>query len=201
MDALKSIAELEGHYGTTAATSLRKVARRMTPEYRDWIGRSRFCALTTVGPEGTDCSPRGDDGPVVTELDPGTLVMADWHGNNRIDSLRNIVVDARVSLMFMVAGSNSIVRLNGRAIVTVDAALKARFARDGKEPRSVIVINIEEIYFQCARAPMRAGLWTRGDQSEGLPTAGDFLKAMSQGEIGGAAYDQEWPDRALKSMW
>lgn len=201
MRALKTIADLESHYGSAAAASLRKVARRLTPEYRTWIERSRFCTLTTVGPEGTDCSPRGDDGSVVAELDPGTLALPDWHGNNRIDSLRNIVVDERVSLMFMVAGSSSIVRVNGRAIVTVDADLKARFARDGKQPRSIIVVNIDEVYFQCSRAVMRAGLWTMGDQSEGLPTAGDFLTSLTQGEIGGAAYDQEWPDRALKTMW
>lgn len=201
MPRIDSIPALEKLYGLPAQASLRKVARRMTPQYRRWILKSRFCALTTVGPDGTDCTPRGDDGPVVTEIDPGTLAMADWHGNNRIDSLRNIVVDGRVSLMFLVAGSTSVVRVNGRAIVTDDPELIGRFARGGKQPRSVIVIDISEIYIQCARAVMRAGLWSMGDQSEGLPTAGDILKAMTMGELGGQEYDQLWPKRAAETMW
>lgn len=107
MRAIGNVEELESHYGTPGQASLVKVARRMTPAYRAWIGRSRFCILTTVGPEGTDASPRGDDGPVVRELDPGTLALPDWRGNERIDSLRNVVRDPRVSLMFFVAGQKS----------------------------------------------------------------------------------------------
>ncbi len=177
-----------------------KVARWMTPTYRAWIGRSRLCILSTVGPEGTDASPRGDDGPVVREIDPGTLALPDWKGNNRIDSLRNIVRDPRVSLMFLVPGSDNVIRVNGTARVTADAALRESFARDGKSPRTVILIAIEEIYSQCARALMRAGTWS-GDQSEGLPTIGDMLAEMSRGAIDGAAYDAEWPGRVQESLW
>jgi len=200
VDWIEDIESLEALYGAPAVASLRKVAARLTPLYRKWIMTSRFCVLSTIGPEGTDGSPRGDDGPVVTELDDRTLAMPDWRGNNRLDSLRNIVTDGQVSLMFMVPGSNTILRLNGQARLTRDAALRARFERQGRQPATVIVIRIGEIYTQCARAPMRAGLWTRDDSAD-LPTAGEILAEASDGEVGGAAYDAEWTERAAKTMW
>ncbi len=197
---VSSIAELEQVYGQPGAASLRKVAGHMTPLYRKWILQSRFCILSTVGPEGTDGSPRGDDGPIVVEQDPQTLLMPDWHGNNRIDSLRNIVVDGRVSLMFMVGGSNTVVRVNGTAKVSLSAELQQRFEHKGKLPRSVVVIRIDEIYTQCARALMRAGLWAQNAPSD-LPTPGDIIDEMTQGEIDGKAYDAAWPGRAETTMW
>ncbi|MEI4195452.1 pyridoxamine 5'-phosphate oxidase family protein [Roseovarius sp. E0-M6] len=197
---VEDIAELEAVYGAPGAPSLRKVATRLTPLYRKWIMTARFCVLTTVGPEGTDGSPRGEDGPVVTELDARTLAMPDWRGNNRMDSLRNIVTDGRVSLMFMVPGSNSVVRVNGRARVTMDEALRIRFADRVKPPKSVIVIDISEIYIQCARAPMRADLWHRNDSAD-LPTVGDILAEQTGGEEGGKTYDDAWQTRAAETMW
>jgi PPOX class probable FMN-dependent enzyme len=198
---IATLDDLHRQYGTPGRAALDKVASRLTPGYRAWIARSRFCILTTVGPEGTDASPRGDDGPVVTELNPGTLAMPDWKGNERIDSLRNIVRDGRASLMFFVPGSHNVIRVNGRAHVTADADLRQRFARGETLPRSVIVLEIAEIYSQCARALMRAGLWSSGDESAGLPTVGDLLREMTDGGFDGAAYDAEWPGRASKSMW
>ena len=200
MDFIEDIAALEALYGTPGQPSLRKVADHLTPLYRRWIMAARFAVLTTVGPAGTDGSPRGDDGPVVTELDPKTLAMPDWRGNNRLDSLRNIVSDGRVSLMFMVPGSNTVVRVNGTARLTADSALRARFERRGRQPATVIVIRIAEVYTQCARAVIRAGLWSR-DDAEGLPSAGDILAEVSKGEEGGAAYDAAWPARAAKTKW
>lgn len=201
MDFIETPSALEALYGTPGEAAVAKVARRLTPLYRAWIDRSRFCILTTVGPEGTDASPRGDEGPVVLELDEGTLALPDWRGNERIDSLRNVVRDPRVSLMFLVPGSNNVIRVNGRARITADEDLRARFAREGKQPRTVLVIEIVEVYSQCARALLRAGLWTAGDESAGLPTVGDLLRESSDGRIDGAAYDAEWPARARKSMW
>lgn len=201
MEFIEDIAALEALYGTPGTPALRKVARRLTPLYRKWIMASRLCVLSTIGPEGVDGSPRGDDGPVVVELDPGTLALPDWRGNNRLDSLRNIVRDSRVSLMFFVPGSNTVVRLNGIARLTADETLRSRFEKQGKQPATVIVIEISEIYTQCARALMRAGTWTSGDQSAGLPSAGDILAEMTAGEEGGARYDQEWHARAAKTMW
>ena len=200
MEWVEDITALEALYGAPGAPSLRKVAHRLTPLYRKWIMSSRFCVLSTVGPDGTDASPRGDDGPVVAELDEHTLAMPDWRGNNRLDSLRNIVGDGRVSLMFLVPGSNTIVRVNGRARLTTDQDLRTRFQHKTRLPATVIVITISEIYAQCARAPMRAGLWTR-DDSAGLPTMGEILAEMTAGEEGGTEYDADWTDRAAKSMW
>ena len=200
-DLIETIEALEDIYGQPKVTSVAKVADRMVPVYRRWISASNFCVLTTVGPEGTDGSPRGDEGPVVVEIDPKTLAMPDWKGNDRVDSLRNIVRDGRVSLMFMVPGSDNVVRINGRACLSVAEDLVTRFERKGLVPRSVILITIDEVYFQCSRALMRSRLWTAGDQSEGLPTPGDILKEMTSGKAGGASYDAEWPKRAKESMW
>ncbi|WP_102225572.1 pyridoxamine 5'-phosphate oxidase family protein [Acidimangrovimonas sediminis] len=201
MTFIEDIAALEALYGTPTEAATAKVADRLTPGYRTWIARSRFCLLSTVGPEGTDCSPRGDDGPVVTELDPRMLALPDWRGNDRIDSLRNIVRDPRVSLLFLVPGSNNVIRVNGRARVSADADLCARFARQGKVPRTVVVIEIAEVYAQCARAPLRARLWTSGDESRDLPSMGDLLREMTEGGFDGATYDAEWPGRAARTMW
>ena len=173
----------------------------MTPLYRKWIMSSKLCVLSTVGPEGTDGSPRGDDGPVVQEIDPGTLAMPDWRGNNRLDSLRNIVIDGRVSLMFLVPGSNNVVRVNGKAWLTADEALRRRFARGERLPATVIVIEIAEIYTQCARALMRAGLWDASAEVQDLPTVGEILAEVSDGEEGGAPYDAAWGARAARTMW
>ena len=201
MDYLNSVEGLEALYGAPSKGSLIKVADHLTPTYRKWIEASRFCVLSTVGPEGTDGTPRGDDGPVVAILDPQTLALPDWRGNNRIDSLRNIVRDPRVSVMFMVPGSMNVVRVNGEARLTADEALRARFIKGDKQPQTVTVIRINEIYVQCAKAVMRSRLWTAGDESSDLPSIGDMLKEMSAGEFGGEAYDKEWPDRAKSTMW
>ncbi len=201
MKFIETLDDLHALYGTPGAASLKKVANRMTPEYRVWIMASKFCILSTVGPEGTDASPRGDAGPVVAEIDEHTLALPDWRGNNRIDTLRNIIRDPRVSLMFLVPGSNNVVRVNGRAKVTADDDILNRFKQKAQHPRSVTVIKIEEVYSQCARAIMRAELWTGGDQSQGLPTVGQILSAMTDGDVGGPTYDADWADRAAKTMW
>jgi len=193
--------DLHAHYGQPGAASQIKVMAAMTPAYRAHISRARFCVLTTVGPEGTDCSPRGDEGPVVTIQDDQTLLLPDWKGNERIDSLRNIVRDGRVSLLFLIAGSNVAMRVNGSARVTADPEKIQGFERQGKKPRSVIVIRIEQVYSQCARALIRSGLWTDPHDIAGLPTVGDMLNEITSGEFDGATYDIEWPERAARTMW
>lgn len=200
MEFIDDIPALEALYGSPGAASIRKVAGHLTPLYAKWINASRFVVLTTVGPDGTDGSPRGDDGPVVLQLDVKTLAMPDWRGNQRLDSLRNIVVDGRVSLMFMVPGSNTVVRVNGQARLTEDQDLRARFEQKGPHPATVIVIRVGEVYTQCARALIRAGLWSRND-GEGLPTPGEILAEVSQGEEGGKSYDDAWSERAARTMW
>lgn len=200
MTPIKSLEALTALYPEVSPRSLAKVATRMTPLYRTWIEASRFCVLTTVGPEGTDGSPRGDAGPVVRITDDQTILLPDWMGNNRLDSLRNIVRDGRVSLMFMVPGSTNVVRINGTAILTADPEAIGLFDNSGKTPRSVIVVTISEMYFQCAKAVMRARLWSGEDEAQGLPTAGAFLKEMESG-FDAETYDATYPEYAKTRMW
>lgn len=201
MRKIPDIAALEALYGEPGAPSLRKVADRLTPHYSKWIMSSKLCILSTVGPNGTNGSPRGDDGPVVMELDARTLAMPDWRGNNRLDCLRDIVADGRLSCLFMVPGSNNVVRVNGRGFVTDDADLRARFSKNGRQPATVIVIKITEVYSQCARALIRAGIWNGTDESGVLPSMGEILAEMTSGEEGGAPYDAAWGPRAKDTMW
>lgn len=200
MNRIKSIEALEALYEPAVPTSLSKVVTTITPLYHRWIAASRFAILSTVGPEGTDASPRGDDGPVVLIEDEHTLLMPDWQGNNRLDSLRNIVRDPRVSLMFMVPGSTNVVRVNGSAILTDDEALRGRFEKRGKLPKTVIVVTAGELYFQCAKAILRSRLWSSEDESAELPTAGDFIKAFQQ-DFAAREYDETYAERAKERMW
>lgn len=159
-------------------------------------------ALATCGAEGLDCSPRGDSGQAVRIRDERTLLMADRRGNNRMDSLRNIVRDGRVALMFLIPGSNTTLRVNGTAVISVDPALLASMEMEGKLPRTVMIITIGEISFQCARALMRARIWDDDAKvaPETLPTPGDLLKQMKEA-FDAETYDREWPGRAKASMW
>lgn len=200
MAKVNDISELEALYGVPAKASLIKVLHHVSPLHAKWIAASRLCVLATIGPDGTDASPRGDDGPVARLADPKTVLIPDWRGNNRMDSLRNIVADGRVSLMFIVQGSNNCVRINGLAELRLDADLLDQFDDKGRKPRSVIVVNVAEVYSQCARALMRAGTWNGADHSEGLPTVGDFLNEAEAG-FDGASYDSEWLPRAEKTLW
>lgn len=197
---ISDIAALEALYGTPGKASLIKVADHLTPLYAKWIMASRLCVVSTIGPDGTDGSPRGDDGPVVQPLDAKTLLMPDWRGNNRMDTLRNIVADGRISLMFMVPRSNNVMRVNGTAVVSLDPDLIGRFQDRGRAPRSVVVITIAEVYSQCARALMRAGVWTADDKSTELPTVGELLAEQEAG-FDGAGYDAGWMARAKDTMW
>lgn len=199
MRIIENIAALEALYDRPVPTSLAKVAEHLTPLYRRWIGAARFCILATVGPEGTDATPRGDDGPVVRILDDRTLALPDWRGNNRLDALRNIVRDGRVSLMFLVPGSLNVVRVNGRAVLTDDPGLTESFEQAGKHPKTVVLVTLHEVYFQCAKALMRSNLWSRDDQA-GLPTAGQFL-AEQDPSFDAEPYDLSYPDEAPKRMW
>ena len=202
MTIVTSVEQLNALYGEPGEASLVKVTDFLLPEYRTMIEASPFMALATVGPEGLDCSPRGDAGSVIHIEDERTLMLPDWRGNNRIDSLSNIVRDPRVALMFLIPGSNTTMRLNGRAVVRVDEALTQRFVMDGRHPRAVVVIAIDEVYSQCARAVLRADLWNaeKFRDSSLLPTVGAMLASAKKG-FDGVAYDREWPGRAAKTMW
>jgi uncharacterized protein len=203
MSVIATVAQLEAIYGLTNDASTVKVADRITPSYSVLIEKSPFAALATSGPEGLDCSPRGDLAGFVRIQDSKTLMIPDRRGNNRIDSLRNIVRDPRVALLFLIPGSGSTLRVNGRAQVSVNPDLLASFKVEGKAPRTVIVMTIDEIYFQCARAIVRSDLWNPDKRIDPktLPTPGQILADMSDNRVGGEQYDREWPERARQTMW
>jgi len=203
MSTIATIAELEAIYGFPGETSTVKEVDRITPHYRAFIERSPFVTLATGGPEGLDCSPRGDLPGFVRVHDERTLMLPDRRGNNRVDSLRNIVRDPRVALLFLIPGVGNTLRVNGSAHLTTDAEALSSFAVEGKRPRSVIVVAVEAVYFQCARALVRSDLWNpeKFADPKSLPSAGQILAALSQDRVGGAEYDRAWPERARQSLW
>ena len=203
MPKITSVDQLHKLYGKPAETSLAKEVDHVTPEYAKFIMHSPFLALATVAPEGLDCSPRGDLAGFVKLKDPKTLIMPDRRGNNRIDSLSNIVRDPRISLMFLVPGSATVMRVNGQGEVSTDPDLCAEFAVKGRLPRSVVITHVERVYFQCARAIYRSGLWDAESQVDpaDLPSVGEMLATITKGQLGGEAYDKDWPERAKASMW
>jgi PPOX class probable FMN-dependent enzyme len=203
MSVVATIEQLEAIYGQTNDASTVKVADHVTPSYRVMIEKSPFAALATSGPEGLDCSPRGDLAGFVRIHDQKTLMMPDRRGNNRIDSLRNVVRDPRVALLFLIPGSGNTLRVNGRAHVSADPELLASFKMEGKAPRTVIVMTVDEIYFQCARAIVRSDLWNPDKRVDpkSLPTPGQILAEMSDNRVGGEDYDRAWPERARQTMW
>lgn len=203
MTEIRTLDALHALYGAPLEASTAKEVDRLTPEYRRLIEASPFVALATSGPEGLDCSPRGDSGAVVRIQDDRTLLLPDRRGNDRIDSLRNVVRDPRVGLLFLIPGSGTTLRINGTAVISVAPDLLAAFETEGKPPRSVLVVTIQTVYFQCARAIVRSGLWdpARHVDKATLPTPGRILAALTQDRVGGPAYDAAWPERARKTLW
>ena len=203
MSTITTTSELEALYGAPVETSLVKEANRITSHYRTMIEASPFVALATSGPEGLDCSPRGDMAGFVRIHDETTVMIPDRRGNNRVDSLRNIVRDPKVALLFLLPGSGNTLRINGRAHLSIDPDLLASFAIDGHTPRSVIVIEVETIYFQCARAIIRAELWNpeRHIAAGDLPTPGEIISDMTDNRLGGKDYDMAWPEKAKATLW
>lgn len=203
MSIVATVEELEAIYGQPSEASMVKEVDRVTPHYAAYIAASPFMALATSGPEGLDCSPRGDKAGFVRIHDEKTLMMPDRRGNNRVDSLRNIVRDPRVGLLFLIPGSGSTLRVNGTAAISTDADLLASFEMDGKAPRTVLVITVEAVYFQCSRAIVRSDLWNPENHVDpkSLPSVGTVLASLSRNRIDGDAYDKDWPARAKASLW
>jgi PPOX class probable FMN-dependent enzyme len=194
---------LEGLYGPVARPSYVKEADHIHPVYRPFIESASFAILASSGAGGLDASPRGDQAGFVHVEDSKTLYLPDRRGNNRIDTLRNIVEDPRVALLFLVPGVGETLRVNGTARISVQPELLARFAVNGQLPKSVICISVTSVYFQCSRAVIRAGLWdvSRHIQRNALPTAGQILKALSESEIDGDAYDRALPGRIADTLY
>jgi PPOX class probable FMN-dependent enzyme len=204
METIKTIEELECIYNIAPVLASKvKEIDHIAPIYKNLIELSPFIALATIGPEGLDCSPRGDLAGFVRVLDPKTLAMPDRRGNNRIDSLRNIVRNPNIALLFFIPGSGTTFRVNGTATLTTDPDLCKSFEMEGKLPRSVILVNVQAAYTQCARAILRAGLWdvSKHVAKDAVPTTGQILEILSEGEINAEEYNRDWPGRAKVSMW
>ncbi|MEA2873323.1 MAG: uncharacterized protein QOH67_3299 [Hyphomicrobiales bacterium] len=200
---ITSIEQLEALYGLPAGAAVFKEIDHVNAQYRAFIEAAPFFALATVGPEGVDCTPRGDDPGFVRVADERTLMIPDRRGNNRVDSLRNIVRDPRVSLLFLVPGVSETFRVIGRATISTDAALCESFVFAGKTPRSVIVVAVERVYFQCAKAIIRSKLWdaSRHVDRASLPSNGTILAAITKGKEGGPEYDKAYPPRLRETIY
>ncbi|MBP2230229.1 PPOX class probable FMN-dependent enzyme [Azospirillum agricola] len=200
---ITDLATLEALYGEPGAPSIAKEVPSLTPGYRALIEASPFLVLATSGPEGLDASPRGDGPGFVRVADERTLLLPDRRGNNRIDSLRNILHDPRVGLLFLVPGVNETLRVNGRAVIDADPDLCGSFAVDGKAPKSVLVVTIDSVFFQCARALLRSHLWDPATQvpRASLPSTGTLLAEASAGREGGEAYERSLAERIPKTLY
>lgn len=199
---IETVDELKALYGEPAEASLIKERAVITPEYRALIEASPFCVLATAGPEGLDATPRGDPAGFVEVLDETTLVMPDRRGNNRLDSLLNVVRDPRVGLLFLVPGVGEALRVNGRARVSADPALLGRYPMDGKLPRTALVVRVEAVYFQCARALHRSRLWDPSQQRPrgDLPSAGAMLRG-AQASFDADTYDAGLAERQKATLY
>jgi PPOX class probable FMN-dependent enzyme len=201
---ISTLAELETLYPEPVYPPAKvKETSRITDGYRALIDASPFFALATNGPDGLDCSPRGDPKGFVRVLDDKTIVVPDRRGNNRIDSLRNLIHDPRVALLFLIPGVSETLRIMGRATICTDPELCASFTMQGKAPRSVLVIAVEKVFFQCAKAIVRSKLWDSATQVERstLPTSGKILAEISGGTVGGDEHDRVYPERVKATIY
>lgn len=195
-------AQLEALYGLPSGAAVIKEIDHVSDHYRAFIEASPFVVLATSGPEGLDCTPRGDPAGFVRVVDARTLVIPDRRGNNRLDALRNIVRDPRVALLFLIPGIGRTLRVNGTARITTDPAMCASFAMDGKDPRSVVVVTAERVYTQCPKALVRSRLWDPASQlpESALPSSGEMLRALSSG-FDAEAYDRDYPRRLSETIY
>jgi PPOX class probable FMN-dependent enzyme len=195
--------QLESMYGEVYPPARVKEIDHVNADYRLFIEKAPFVTVATVGPDGLDCSPRGDPAGFVRVHDEKTLMIPDRRGNNRIDSLRNLIQDSRISLLFPIPGCGETIRINGRAQICTDPELCDSFKMEGKAPRCVIVVAVERVYFQCSKAIVRSKLWdpaTKIDRKT-LPTSGTILAGISGGKIGGPEHDRAYPERLKATIY
>ena len=190
-------------YGDPSDAAIAKEIDYVHPHYRAMIEASPFMVMATSGPDGLDVSPRGDPPGFVVVEDDRTLLIPDRRGNNRADSLNNLVADPRIALLFLIPGVGETLRVNGRAEISVDPAMLERFPAQGKLPRSVIVVHVERVYFQCPKALVRSDLWNPAKHVErrSLPSSGTILADITRGQVGGAEYDAAYPERLKATIY
>lgn len=194
---------LQALYGAPGEASLKKEVDHVHPHYRAFIEAAPFAVLATSGPGGLDASPRGDPAGFVVVEDEKTLLLPDRRGNNRVDSLQNVLADPRVALLFLIPGVGETLRVNGTARIGVDPALLARFEMDGKLPRSVLIVDVQTVYFQCSRALLRSRLWDASTQvpRSALPSVGRVLSDLTAGTFDGVTYDRDLPARVASTLY
>ena len=195
--------QLESMYGEVYPPAMVKEIDHVNAHYRAFIEAAPFFALATSGPDGLDCSPRGDPAGFVRVYDEKTLMIPDRRGNNRIDSLRNLIHDPRVALLFLIPGCSETIRVIGTAQICTDSELCRSFEMQGKAPRCVLVIAVERVYFQCAKAIVRSKLWdaSRHIDRASLPSAGTILADLTQGRVGGPEHDRAAPERLKATLY
>jgi PPOX class probable FMN-dependent enzyme len=203
MSTVRTLAELEALYDAPVQTSVIKEIDHLTELHRAYIEASPFVIVATSGPGGVDCSPRGDPPGFVRVVDDRTLLMPDRRGNNRLDSLRNLVADPRIGLLFLVPGIGVTMRINGTAEITTDLLLRESFAFEGKLPTTVIVVTTQSVYTQCPKALIRSHLWdpSRHREASELPSVGDILEAITAGDFDGKAHDAAYPERVRQTIY
>jgi PPOX class probable FMN-dependent enzyme len=198
-----TLEQLETLYGERKQTTIRKEVDRLSAGYRKLIEAAPFVAVATAGPEGLDCSPKGDPAGFVRILDDRTLAIPDRPGNNRLDGYRNILRDPRVALLFLIPGIGETLRVNGRGAISVDPELMQGFAINGKLPRSVLIVHVESVFFHCAKAVVRAKLWDDASRIDrkSLPSTGALLAELTANELGGEPYDSALPERIKAELY
>ena len=195
-------AELEALYGLPSGAAVIKEIDHISDHYRAFIALSPFVILATSGPGGLDCTPRGDPAGFVRVVDKNTVMMPDRRGNNRLDTLRNIVNDKRIGLLFLIPGVGRTLRINGTAVISTDPALCESFTMEGKAPRSVIVVTAERVYTQCPKALIRSHIWDASHfrTEEDLPSSGAIMQAL-QADFDAAEYDRAYPQRLKETIY
>lgn len=197
---VRSIEQLEQLYPWREGMD-RKVTPAITPEQARYVEESPFVVLATVGPEGVDCSPRGDPAGFVRIVDERTLMMPDRRGNNRVDTLRNIVRDGRVALLFFVPGIGVTLRVNGTARLLTCPALRASFAMGDAVPTSIIEVAVGEVYTQCPKALVRSDLWNAEHRThDDVPTVGQVMAGIVD-SFDGDAYDAGYPEHMARTIY
>jgi len=200
---ITDVATLERLYGAPSGAAVEKELDYIHPHYRRLIEASPFVVLATAGPDGLDTSPRGDPAGFVAVEDENTVLIPDRRGNNRVDSLRNIIGNPHVALLFLIPGVGETLRVNGRAIISTAPDLLRRFAMAGRLPRSVIVVRVDTVFFQCSRAIWRSKLWDSAQQIErsSLPSLGTIVADVSQSRIKAETYDEGLYERLKGSLY
>ena len=200
---ITTVEQLEAVYGQPSGAALAKEIDHIAPVYRRLIEAAPFVAIATGGPDGLDCSPKGDAPGFVRVLDDKTLALPDRPGNNRIDGFRNLLKEPRIGLLFLIPGVGETLRVNGRAAISIDPELLASFAVNGKLPRCVLLVHVETIFFHCSKAIVRSKLWDEATKIDrkSLPSTGTIIAEVSNGRLGGADYDLAAPERIQKMLY